>query len=116
MTPEQRQKAGIIESEQDGKKLFSMGATKVSQMSDEEIAQNIKNSPSGNFSARERSTLDFISKREGSTDPNIIFGDVGNVPGSGKYSKQLRQMGHTKPLTEMTVKEVMAMQKDLNSS
>ena len=109
MTPEQRQKAGIIESEQDGKKSFTMSA-----YSDDQIAENLRSSPA-TFSARERATLDFISNREGSKDPNIIFGDVGNVAGSGEYSKKLRQMGHTKPLTEMSINEVVAMQKDLIS-
>ena len=34
----------------------------------------IKSSSGGNFTPRERAVLDFIAKREGSRDPNIVFG------------------------------------------
>jgi hypothetical protein len=68
---------------------------------------------SHNFTPRERATLDFISRREGSADPNVIYGDPKGKGGTGRFSKQLQQMGYTKPLTDMSVTEVLAMQKDL---
>ena len=106
-------KAGIqATAGKDGKQTYQMAPTAASQMTDEEIDKNLR-SASGGVSPRERATLDIISKREGSKDPNIIFGDVGGKAGTGKYSKQLKEMGHTKPLTEMSVNEVLAMQADL---
>lgn len=66
-----------------------------------------------NVTGKQQAVLDMIAKREGAKDPNIIFGDVGGKAGSGVYSQQLRNMGYTKPLTEMTISEVRAMQKDL---
>ena len=58
----------------------------------------------GPFTARERRTLDFIAKREGATDPNIIFG--GN-----RYKAALGL--DKKPLTQRTVAEVFALQGQL---
>jgi len=58
----------------------------------------------GIFTPRERQTLNFIAKREGSTDPNIIYGGE-------RYKAALGL--DKKPLTEMTVSEVLEMQKKM---
>lgn len=58
----------------------------------------------GNFTPRERATLNFISNREGARDPNIIFGGE-------RYKAALGL--DKKPLTEMSVAEVLEMQKKM---
>ena len=103
-------------------KLLNQTTTRQSE-SQEEQQKNIRESPrtdlqpstgfSKNFSPRERATLNLISKREGSGDPNVIFGDSGGKSGTGKYSQQLKEMGYTKPLTEMSINEVLKLQDDL---
>lgn len=55
-------------------------------------------SPGGNFTPRERAVLDFIAKREGSKDPNIVFGGQRYVSRLGLDKK---------PLTERTISEVI---------
>lgn len=55
-------------------------------------------SPGGNFTPRERAVLNFIAKREGSTDPNIVFGGQRYVTRLGLDKK---------PLTERTISEVI---------
>lgn len=66
---------------------------------------------SGNNTPREKAVLDMIAKREGSKNPNAIFGDTG-----GKENSRYRsQIGMTKPLQEMTVSEVLDMQKKLTA-
>lgn len=55
-------------------------------------------SPGGNFTPRERTVLNFIAKREGSADPNIVFGG----------QKYVTRLGlDKKPLTERTISEVI---------
>lgn len=53
---------------------------------------------SGNFSPRQKAVLEFIGKREGARDPNIIFGGE-------RYKSRLGL--DTKPLTERTISEVI---------
>jgi hypothetical protein len=71
------------------------------------------NSKFGRFSPRERATLDFISAREGSKNPDIIFGDSGNKPGSGRYSRALGL--DKRPLSDHSIAEVIALQKKLTA-
>jgi hypothetical protein len=115
LSEEDRKAAGVMTVKgEDGKQSIERMPSRTSQMSDEEIAKSLRTSQ-GTHSPRERATLDLISKREGSKDPNIIYGDVGGRAGSGWPAKKLREMGHTKPLTEMSINEVIALQKDLIS-
>ena len=65
------------------------------------------------FTPRERAVLDMISRREGSPNPDIIFGDVGGKPGSGKYSRALGL--DKKPLSKMTVAEVFEIMPKLRA-
>lgn len=60
------------------------------------------------FTGKEKAVIKMIAKREGSTDPNIIFGDVGNKGGTGKYSKALGL--DNKKLSDMTINEVIDLQ------
>lgn len=71
------------------------------------------NSKFGNFSPREKATLDFISKREGSKNQDIIFGDIGNKPGTGKYSRALGL--DKRPLSDHSIAEVITLQKKLTA-
>ncbi len=111
ISTEKLKSAGIERVQISGDKFeYRMMPTKASTMSDEEIEKNLKSSGAGNFSARERATLDFISKREGSKDPNTIFGDS-KTGGNGQYSKALGL--DKRPLTDMSILEVLDMQKKL---
>lgn len=67
----------------------------------------------GNYTDREKAVLSMISKREGASDPNIIFGDKSGQPGTGKYSQALGL--DKRPLTDMSINEVLAMQKKLTA-
>ena len=53
---------------------------------------------SGNFTPRQKAVLEFIAKREGARDPNIIFGGE-------RYKSRLGL--DTRPLTERTISEVI---------
>lgn len=99
-------KAGIQRTEQG----YSMSTTAASRMSEEEIKGNLRNSGTGGFTPRERATLDLIATREGSKDPNIIFGDS-RSGGTGKYSRALGL--DKRPLTDHSINEVLAMQRQL---
>lgn len=92
---------------------YSMTATAASQMSAEKVEESLKNSNAGGFSGRERATLDMIANREGSKDPNVIFGDSGSTGGTGKYSKMLGL--DRRPLTDHSIAEVLELQKKLTS-
>lgn len=72
---------------------------------------NNNNTPA-NMTPREMAVLNMISKREGSTHPDIIFGDRGNTPGTSKYSYVLGG----KKLSEMTINEVIAAQRQLTQA
>jgi hypothetical protein len=112
MTPEDLKKSGIEKlDEGEGKQSFKMTPTKSAEVSDESIAEQLRKESTSAFSPREQATLDFISKREGSSNPDIIFGDRGNVPGSGKYSKMLGL--DKRPLSDMSITEVLEMQKKM---
>ena len=105
-------KMGIQKTQdENGKTLLQVMPTQVSQMTDEQVISEFKKSiPSDTFTPRERATLDFIAKREGAKDPNIIFGDTSG-PGSGKYSKLLGL--DKRPLTDMSISEVFKLQGQL---
>lgn len=115
MSDEDLKKSGLQRvQDENGKTLIKAVPSEYEAMTKEQVLEEYKKEfPATSFSPRERATLDLIAKREGSKDPNIIFGDVGGKPGSGQYSQQLKAMGYTKPLTEMTIAEVRALQKDL---
>lgn len=115
MTDEELKAVGMQRiQDENGKTLIQMAPSRYEGMSEAQVLEEYKRTfPKTNVSPRERATLDLIAKREGSKDPNVIFGDVGGKPGSGQYSQQLKAMGYTKPLTEMTIAEVRALQKDL---
>lgn len=96
----------------DGKKMIRVLPTEASQMSDEAaVAEYKKTFSDGNFTPRERATLDFIAHREGAKNADIIFGDTGNIPGSGKYSRMLGL--DKRPLSDHTINEVLALQKQM---
>ncbi len=68
-------------------------------MSDEAALDKFKKTfPPTTFSPKERATLDFIAKREGASDPDIIFGGE-------RYKERLGL--DKKPLTEHTISEVI---------
>jgi hypothetical protein len=90
---------------------YSRAETTSSKLSDEAITDKLRNSSSGTFSPRERATLDFIANREGSKNADIIFGDKGNVPGTGKYSKALGL--DKRPLSDHSISEVLDLQPKL---
>ena len=115
MTDDELKAVGMLRTEDEsGKTIIQMAPSQYEGMSEAQVLEEYKKEfPKTNISPRERATLDFIAKREGSKDPNVIFGDVGGKGGTGQYSQQLKNMGYTKPLTEMTITEVRAMQKDL---
>lgn len=74
--------------------------------------QKLASNTSG-FTPRERAVLDMISRREGSPNPDIIFGDIGGKPGSGKYSKAL---GLDKtPLSKMSISQVIEIMPKLRA-
>lgn len=115
MTDDELKAIGMQRSEDEsGKTIIQMVPSQYEGMSEAQVLEEYKKKfPKADISPRERATLDFIAKREGSKDPNVIFGDIGGQGGTGQYSQQLKNMGYTKPLTEMTITEVRAMQKDL---
>lgn len=115
MSDDELKAVGMLRTEDEsGKTIIQMAPSQYEGMSEAQVLEEYKKEfPKTNISPRERATLDFIAKREGSKDPNVIFGDVGGKGGTGQYSQQLKNMGYTKPLTEMTITEVRAMQKDL---
>jgi hypothetical protein len=100
LTDNQLTSAGLqkIQTE-DGKTLIKKVAPEALQLSDEAALDKFKKTfPPTTFSPRERATLDFIAKREGASDPDIVFG--GN-----RYKKRLGL--DEKPLTEHTISEVI---------
>lgn len=114
---------GKIFSRLDDKKLESVGITKTKDNTGKDVYQYTQpqvgveeakarlSSGSGQFTGREKAVLDMIAQREGATNPNTIFGDKG-----GKENSEYRtQVGMTKTLTEMTINEVLEMQKRLTS-
>ena len=111
LSVEDLKKVGIEKIEQEGKQSYRLSPTKTSEMSDEAVAVALRSSQSTGFSAREQATLDLISKREGASNPDIVFGDRGGTPGSGKYSKALGL--DKRPLSDMSVAEVLQMQRKL---
>ena len=99
---------------EDGKTLIKKVAPEALQLSDEAALDKFKETfPPTTFSPRERATLDFIAKREGARDPDIVFGDSGSVPGTGKYSKALGL--DKRPLSDHSISEVLALQKQLTA-
>lgn len=92
-------------SDEKGKSFIREKPTKASTLTNEQVlVEYKKNFSSDNFTPREQATLDFIAKREGSEDPNIVFGGE-------KYKARLGL--DKKPLTEHTVAEVFALQDKL---
>jgi len=111
LSAEDLKKVGIEKIEQEGKQSYRLSPTKTSEMSDEAVSVALRSSQSTGFSAREQATLDLISKREGASNPDIVFGDRGGTPGSGTYSKALGL--DKRPLSDMSVAEVLQMQRKL---
>ena len=67
-------------------------------LKDAGISVESSSSVDGNFTAKERATLDFVAQREGATNPNVVFGGT-------RYESQL---GLDKvPLTERSVADVI---------
>lgn len=85
-----------------GHDIFNYAAPEVSK---EEAISRLKSAGTSQFTGREKAVLDMISKREGATDPNTIFGG----------SKYKSAVGYNKPLTEMSISEVLDMQRKLTS-
>lgn len=84
---------------EDGKTLIKKVAPEALQLSDEAALDKYKKTfPPTTFSPKERATLDFIAKREGASDPDVVFG--GN-----RYKERLGL--DKKPLTERTISEVI---------
>jgi hypothetical protein len=84
---------------EDGKTLIKKVAPEALQLSDEAALDKFKKTfPPTTFSPKERATLDFIAKREGASDPDIIFGGE-------RYKERLGL--DKKPLTEHTISEVI---------
>lgn len=84
---------------EDGKTLIKKVAPEALQLSDEAALDKFKKTfPPTTFSPRERATLDFIAKREGSSDPDVVFGGE-------RYKERLGL--DKKPLTEHTISEVI---------
>lgn len=113
LSDEDLQKAGIKREKNASGEVsaYSRDETASSKLSDDAIADKLRNSAAGGFSPRERATLDFIAKREGSKNADIIFGDKGNVPGTGKYSKELGL--DKRPLSDHSISEVLDLQPKL---
>jgi hypothetical protein len=112
LSDEDRRQAGIetVKSE-DGKTSFRMLPSTVDSIPREQIADDLRQSSTENFSPRERAVLDFISRREGSKDPNVIFGDHNSVGGTGRFSKALGL--DKRPLTDHSIAEVLKLQSNL---
>lgn len=100
MTDEQLKSVGMQRiQDENGKTLIQMAPSVYEGMSEAQILEQYKKEfPKSNISPRERATLDLIAKREGSKDPNTIFGGERYVERLGLDKK---------PLTERTVSEVI---------
>jgi len=90
-----------------------LGAGSTSNYSGGQMGPTQSYVPDATLTGKENAVLGMISEREGATNPDVIFGDTNSTPGSGKYSKALGL--DKKPLTSMTINEVLAMQKDLTA-
>jgi hypothetical protein len=112
LSEEDRKQAGIeTVSGEDGKQSFRMLPTAAETVPREDVERDLRKSSEETFSPRERATLDFIARREGSKDPNVIFGDLGSIGGTGRYSKALGL--DKRPLTDHSIAEVLALQPKL---
>jgi hypothetical protein len=112
LSEEDRRQAGIeTVSGEDGKQSFRMLPTAAETVPREDVERDLRKSSEEGFSPRERATLDFIARREGSKDPNVIFGDLGSIGGTGRYSKELGL--DKRPLTDHSIAEVLSLQPKL---
>ena len=100
LSDEEMAKSGLERvTSEDGRTIIKKVAPEALQLSDEAALDKFSRTfPPTTFSPRERATLDFIAKREGASDPNVVFGGE-------KYKERLGL--DKKPLTEHTISEVL---------
>jgi hypothetical protein len=100
LSDEEMAKSGLERvTSEDGRTIIKKVAPEALQLSDEAAIDKFSRTfPPTTFSPRERATLDFIAKREGASDPNIVFGGE-------RYKERLGL--DKKPLTEHTISEVL---------